>query len=65
MNDQEIFEQLRRAGFSVTVALAWMGNWKEEANLESCRLQGDFQPDRWPSKEYARKVDNRLVSDEW
>lgn len=65
MNDQEIFEQLRRVGFSVVVCLAWMGNWKEEANLEACRLQGDFQPDRWPSKEYARKVDNRLVSDEW
>ena len=65
MSTQAIFERLRKAGCTVTGALSLMGNWKEESNLEPCRLQGDFQPDRWPSKEYARKVDNALVSDEW
>lgn len=65
MSAQTIFEQLRRAGCTATGALALMGNWKEESGLEGYRLQGDFQPDRFPSKEYARKVDNALVSDEW
>lgn len=65
MSKQTIFERLRKAGCTVTGALALMGNWQEESGNEPCRLQGDFQPDRWPSKEYARKVDNALVSDEW
>lgn len=57
-----IFEQLRRAGCTVTGTLALMGNWQEESGLEACRLQGDFQPDRWPSKNYAERVDSGLIS---
>lgn len=59
-----IFEQLRRAGCTVTGTLALMGNWQEESGLEACRLQGDFQPDRWPSKNYAERVDSGLISAE-
>lgn len=65
MSKQTIYDQLIKAGCSPTGALALMGNWECESNLEGCRLQGDFQSDRWPSKEYARKVDNALVSDDW
>lgn len=65
MSKQTIYDQLIRAGCTPTGALALMGNWECESNLEGCRLQGDVQSDRWASKEYARKVDNRLVSDEW
>lgn len=65
MSAQTIFEQLRKAGCTPTGALALMGNWQEESGLEGYRLQGDFQTDRFPSKEYARKVDNGFVSDEW
>lgn len=56
-----IFEQLRRAGCTVTGTLALMGNWQEESGLEACRLQGDFQPDRWPSKNYAERVDSGAI----
>ena len=65
MSAQTIFEQLRKAGCTVTGALSLMGNWQEESGLEGYRLQGDFQPDRFPSKEYARKVDNRVVEDKF
>ena len=63
MSKQAIFEQLRRAGCTPTGALALMGNWQEESGLEACRLQGDFSPDRYLSKDYANKVDNGLISD--
>lgn len=42
-----------------------MGNWECESNCEPCRVQGDFQADRFQSREYARKVDNALVTDDW
>lgn len=65
MSKQTIYDQLIKAGCSPTGALALMGNWECESNNEACRVQGDFQDDRWPSKEYARKVDNALVTDDW
>lgn len=64
MSAQTIFEQLRRAGMTPTGALASMGNMREESNLEACRLQGDFQTDRWPSQDYARRVDSGLLDAE-
>lgn len=65
MSKQTIFERLRKAGCTVTGALALMCNWECESGCESCRVQGDFQTDRFQSREYARKVDNALVSDDW
>ena len=64
MSAQTIFEQLRKAGCTVTGALALMGNWQCESGLEACRVQGDFQSDRLKSKNYASRIDNALVSDE-
>ena len=64
MSAQTIFEQLRKAGCTPTGALALMGNWQCESNLEPCRVQGDFQSDRQKSKDYASRIDNALVSDE-
>lgn len=64
MSTLTIFEQLRRAGCTVAGALALMGNWDCESNLESCRVQGDFSPDRIMSKDYANKVDNGLMSED-
>ena len=60
MSAQTIFEQLRRAGCTVTGALAIMGNMKEERGLEACWVQGDFMADRSVSRDYANKVDNTL-----
>lgn len=59
-----IFEQLKKAGMTPTGALAAEGNMREESNLEACRLQGDFQTDRWPSQDYARRVDSGLIDAE-
>lgn len=59
-----IFEQLRRAGCTVAGALGLMGNWDCESNLEACRVQGDFSPDRYLSHDYANKVDNGLISED-
>ena len=64
MSKQTIYDQLIAAGCSPTGALAVMGNWECESNNEPCRVQGDFQPDRWASREDARKVDSGAVSDE-
>lgn len=64
MSTLTIFEQLRRAGCTVAGALGLMGNWECESNLEPCRVQGDFSPDRWASRDYANKVDNGLISEE-
>lgn len=64
MSAQTIFEQLRKAGMTVTGALSLMGNWQCESNNESCRLQGDFTSDRSKSKNYADRVDNGLISEE-
>lgn len=64
MSAQTIFEQLRRAGMTPTGALAAEGNMREESNLEACRVQGDFQTDRWPSQDYARRVDSGLLDAE-
>ena len=64
MSAQTIYEQLRKAGCTPTGAISLMGNWQCEANLESCRVQGDFQSDRRKSKDYASSIDNGLVSDE-
>lgn len=64
MSAQTIFEQLRKAGCTVTGALALMGNWQCESNLEACRVQGDFTSDRAKSKAFATRIDNGLVSDE-
>lgn len=58
-----IFERLRREGCTVAGALALMGNWQCESNLEPCRVQGDFTDNRAMSKDYATKVDNGLISD--
>lgn len=62
MSAQTIFEQLRKAGCSSTGALALMGNWECESNLESCRVQGDFLIGRAKSKAYASQIDNGAVS---
>lgn len=62
MSAQTIYEQLRRAGCTPTGALALMGNWACESNLESCRVQGDFSTDRWKSKDYAAKVDDGTLA---
>lgn len=64
MSALTIFEQLRRAGMTVAGALGVMGNMQEESGLEACRVQGDFSPDRWASKDYANKVDNGLILDD-
>ena len=64
MSIQTIFEQLRKAGMTVTGALAMEGNLEEESGNESCRLQGDFTADRWKSKDYANKVNTGVISDE-
>lgn len=64
MSTLTIFEQLRRAGMSVAGALGTMGSMQEESGLEACRVQGDFSPDRWASKDYANKVDNGLIPDD-
>lgn len=64
MGYMDIFERLRKAGMSATGALGAMGNMREESNLEACRVQGDFQNDRWPSKDYASRVDNGLLDTE-
>lgn len=64
MSKQTIFEQLRKAGCTATGALALMGNWDCESNLEPCRVQGDFTTDRTMSRDYANKVDNGLISDD-
>lgn len=59
-----IFEQLRRAGMTAPGALGTMGSMQEESGLEACRVQGDFSPDRWASKDYANKVDNGLMQED-
>ena len=64
MSAQTIFEQLRKAGCTSTGALALMGNWVCESNLEACRVQGDFQLDRRKSSDYANTIDRGLISDE-
>lgn len=64
MSTLTIFEQLRRAGCTVAGALGIMGNMQEESGLEACRVQGDFSPERWASKDYANKVDNGLISED-
>lgn len=64
MSALTIFEQLRRSGMSVAGALGTMGSMQEESGLEACRVQGDFSPDRWASKDYANKVDNGLILDD-
>lgn len=64
MSKQTIFDQLRKAGCTEAGALALMGNWQEESNLESCRLQGDFQNDRYPSRLYSDRVDNGRMTEE-
>ena len=61
MSAQTIFERLRRAGCTVTGALALMGNWMCESGLESCRVQGDFQSNRQKSKDYAARIDRGEV----
>lgn len=57
MSAQTIFEQLRKAGCTVTGALALMGNWECESNLEACRVQGDFTSGREKSRYYAARID--------
>lgn len=64
MSALTIFEQLRRAGMSVAGALGTMGSMQEESGLEACRVQGDFSPDRYLSRDYANKVDNGLMSED-
>lgn len=64
MSAQGIFEQLRRAGCTVTGALALMGNWQCESGLEACRVQGDFYVGRQKSRDYADRIDHGLISDE-
>lgn len=63
MSKQTIYTQLRRAGLSEAGALALMGNWQCESNLEACRLQGDFSQDRTASHDYADRVDNGILSE--
>lgn len=62
MSKQSIFDRLRAAGVSVAGALALMGNWDCESNLEPCRLQGDFSTSRGASHAYADNVDNGSMS---
>lgn len=66
MSKQTIYERLVASGCTPTGALALMGNWACESNLEACRVQGDFQTDRQKSRDYASRIDNGRVSDdEW
>ena len=59
-----IYSQLTAAGITPTGAIALLGNWKEESGIEACRLQGDFQNDRWASKNYANRVDSGIMLEE-
>ena len=53
MSKQEIYNRLRAGGLTRAGALAMMGNWECESNLEAGRLQGDFSPFRTTSKDYV------------
>lgn len=61
---QTIYNRLRQHGMTEAGALGVLGNWDCESNCEPCRLQGDFNPYRTASKEYAERVNNGSMSRE-
>ena len=56
MSKQEIYNRLRSAGLTREGALAMMGNWECESNLEANRVQWDYSPLRTDSKNYTRRI---------
>lgn len=58
MSLQTIYDALRSSGFSRWGALASMGNFSAESGCEAVRLEGDFDPARRVSKEWAADVDS-------
>lgn len=63
MSKQSIYNHLRAAGLPRFAVLALQANFAGESDNESCRLQGDFNSDRGPSRDYAQRVDAGLISD--
>ena len=63
MSKQSIYNHLRAAGLPRFAVLALQANFTGESDNESCRLQGDFNSDRGPSRDYAQRVDAGLISD--
>lgn len=59
---QQIYDRLRKEGFSEAGALGVLGNWECESNCEPCRLQGDFGSFRTVSRQYVWDVTNGRIS---
>ena len=63
MSKQTIWNYLKtHTALSDEAIAGIMGNMEAESNCESCRLQGDFSPDRSSSKAYAAAINNGTKS---
>lgn len=60
--NQTIYTILRNHGLTEAGALAMMGNWDCESNLEPGRLQGDFSSFRTTSKSYVQRATTGAMS---
>lgn len=58
---QQIYDRLRKAGFTEAGALGVLGNWECESNCEPGRLEGDYNSFRTVSKQYVWDVTNGRI----
>lgn len=62
MSEQSVYNALRASGLSRWGTLAAMGNFRDESNNESVRVEGDFSDNRSASKAYMLNVDSGTMS---
>lgn len=62
MSTQTIYNAFRAAGMTHAGALAMTGNFAEESNNISCRVQGDFSKGFLMSVSYTSDVDSGVIS---